>query len=226
MRRHSELSELMDDPHCDLKLLKRTYHLFPYVNRVFSQWSKIYRLEIKPHLLDKNQSYTLLDVGSGLMDNSLFIQKLASRDGFHLKILGVDPNPVLTKLFDEKMKNNHADFKSCFLHELDPSDTFDFIISNHLLHHLQPAEVNSILDEVRSRTKIKAIMSDIHRSRIAWIAFAIIMFPFRYRSFIQRDGLTSIKRSYKSDEMQKIAKGDWRIRKLFPYRYSLIYDHH
>lgn len=225
MRRHSELSELMDDPDCDPKLLKRTYQLFPYVNRLFSQWSKIYRLEIKPNLVDKNQLYTLLDVGSGLMDNSFLIQKLALKDGFQLKILGVDPNPMLTKLIDEKLKYNQAEFKSSFLHELNPSDTFDFVISNHLLHHLQPNEVKSFLDEVKSRTKIKAIMSDIHRSRIAWLAFAVIMFPFRYSTFVQQDGLTSIKRSYKPDEMQKIAKDDWKIRKLFPYKYSLIYDH-
>ncbi|HAC14986.1 MAG TPA: hypothetical protein DCE78_03445 [Bacteroidetes bacterium] len=226
MRRHSELTELMDDPDCDVNLLKRTYHLFPYVNRLFSQWSTIYRLEIKPHLQDRNHLYTLLDVGSGLMDNSFFVQKLATNDGFKLKITGIDPNPMVSRLIEEKSLSSLAEFKSCYLHDLDEAKKFDFIISNHLLHHLQPSEVKSILAEIQSRTKIKAIMNDIHRSRIAWCAFGVIMSPFRFGSFIQRDGLTSIKKSYTSDEMLALATEDWRIRKLFPYRYSLIYDNH
>jgi len=224
MKRYSELVELMDDPKCNPRLLKRTYQLFPIVNRLFSQWKMIYRLEIRPHLNDSHRIYTLLDVGSGLMDNSLYIQKLAAKDGFQIKITGVDPNPMVIELLKEEKQSIQIDFRSCFIHELAKTDTYDFIISNHLLHHLTPAEITDILDEIKLRTQIKSLMIDIHRSRIAWIFFGCIMFPFRFNSFIQRDGLTSIKKSYTPNEMSEIVPNYWSIRKFFPYRYALIYD--
>lgn len=224
MKRHSELVELMDDPNCNPRLLKHTYQLFPIVNRLFSQWKKIYQLEIKPHLTDSQRIYTLLDIGSGLMDNSLYVQKLAKNDGYQIEITGIDPNPMLIELIDEVKQPSQVHFRSCFIHEIPKTESYDFVISNHLLHHLTPAEITDLLDEIRTRTQIKSLMIDIHRSRFAWIFFGCIMFPFRFNSFIQRDGLTSIKRSYTPAEMSKIASDFWRIRKFFPYRYALIYD--
>lgn len=63
-RRATDLQELMDDPTCDLKSLRRTYAQFRIVNRLVSGWGQLYRRRLRP-LLSAATPTTLLDVGSG-----------------------------------------------------------------------------------------------------------------------------------------------------------------
>lgn len=224
MDRDITITELMDDPDCDPNKLLRTYRQFGFVNRMFSNWVKIYKEFISPHLSDRDQKYTLLDVGCGLMDNSRYIQQLAHRDGYSIEITGLDPNPILKHFFEDAIKDNSVQFLSSYLHDIDPTFKYDFIISNHLIHHLSDPQIAELHKEISYRTKKVAIMNDIHRSRLAYIGFSIITLPYKGWTFIQTDGRRSIKRSFKPNELKTLVPKGWVVKVVFPFRLLTVYE--
>lgn len=220
--RNPHLIEHMDRPDCDQDRLRNTYRLFPLVNRVFSRWNGIYAREIRPMLTDPTKTYTLLDVGSGLMDNSLFLMSLAKKDGFRIKITGLDPSPVVRHML--AASGSELDFICGYLDAQPIESSYDFIISNHLLHHLDEDQLQSLLRDVAHRTRIKAIMNDIHRSPVAYIGFTLITFPLHFRSYIFQDGRLSIRKSFKPKELEQLVSKEWQVKSLFPYRSVLVYE--
>ncbi len=224
MKRDRTITELMDDPDCNPVKLLRTYKQFGFVNRMFSSWNQIYKQLIRPHLKDSNVRYTLLDVGCGLMDNSKFIQKLASQDGFNIHVTGLDPNPTVHNYLKNQLKIESIHFIPSYLHEIDADVKYDFIISNHLIHHLEDAHITDMHSEIASRTNKVAIMNDINRSMLAYIGFSVIMLPYKGWTFIQADGRRSIKRSFQAHELQELLPDGWAVNRVFPFRLLTVYE--
>jgi 2-polyprenyl-3-methyl-5-hydroxy-6-metoxy-1,4-benzoquinol methylase len=224
MKRNPSIIELMDDPDCDPDTLHRTYKQFGFVNRLFSNWRAIYQRLIKPQLNDKKATYTLLDVGCGLMDNSKYIQRLAFRDGYQIHITGLDPNPVVKLHFAKMKPEANVQFIPSYLHELDVNQKYDFIISNHLLHHLDDSQITELHQEISQRTRKLAIMNDIHRSVWAYIGFSLITIPYIGWSFIHIDGRRSIRRSFTSDELNHLLPIGWDAMRVAPFRLLGIYE--
>ena len=224
MKRDHNITELMDDPNCDPAKLLRTYKQFRFVNRMFSSWKSIYKQFIRPKLTDKNITYTLLDVGCGLMDNSRYIQKLALQDGFKIEITGLDPNPVVSQYFNSTGLEEGVHFIPSFLHEIDSNLKYDFVISNNLIHHLENSEITDLHHEIAYRTIKLAIMNDIHRSFLAYIGFSIIIIPYIGWTFIHTDGRRSIKRSLDSDELNSLLPDGWFSASVFPFRLLSVYE--
>jgi len=214
----------MDDPFCDMVKLVRTYKQFGHVNRLFSRWNAVYASYIRPHLTDTSRVYSLLDVGSGFMDNSIYIRNLAKRDGFQISVTGLDPNPGISMNRHLIPTGDGIAFVSRYLHELPISCRYDFVISNHLLHHLNEQQITELTDEIALRTNLCAIMNDIHRSRLAYSFFYCLMIPYMGWSFIRVDGLRSIKRSFLPSELKTVLNAKWRVKTVFPYRLLAIFD--
>jgi len=224
MKRDYKITELMDDPDCNPVKLLRTYKQFSFVNRMFSNWKKIYKQFILPKLTDKDNIYTLLDVGCGLMDNSRYIQKLAQKDGYKIEITGLDPNSVVSQYFDITVLNEGVKFIPSFLHEIDSTLKYDFVISNHLIHHLDNSEITELHHDIANRTIKLAIMNDIHRSVWAYVGFSIITLPYKGWTFIHTDGRRSIKRSLDIEELNSLLPGGWFSENVFPYRLLSVYE--
>lgn len=222
MGRDTHIQELMDDPNCDRTKLIRTYGQFKYVNWLFSRWGSAYKRFILPFLSDKGREYTLLDVGCGMLDVGIYLQKLALRDGFRLKVLGIDPNPIVDELMQTMPLPENVSYRSVFLFDLILENrTFDFVISNHLLHHLNEHETGIFLSEVEKTTEITAVMNDLSRSSISTYLFGLVTFPLRYHSFLHIDGIRSIRRSYTVDEIRLLSGEGWECHAMFPFRYCL-----
>lgn len=214
----------MEDPHCDRLKLVRTYSQFKYVNRTFSGWGSIFKKHILP-LLIEDRPYTLLDVGCGIMDVSMHLQKLALTHGKKLHVTGIDPNEVTSELMAKTSLPPLATYRSCYLSEvIHDGISYDFVISNHLLHHLQLTDINDMLQEVEVVTKKRAIMNDLTRSYISFVFFGAITLPIRYHSFLHIDGLRSIRRSYTVDELGSLGLKNWRFESKFPFRVLGIHD--
>lgn len=214
----------MDEPGCDRTKLVRTYSQFKYVNRAFTGWGSIFKKLILP-LLNENRQYTVLDVGCGLMDISLHLQKMASEEGKNLHVTGIDPNEVTSALMSEISLPPDAVYRNCYLTELiTEGRSYDFVISNHLLHHLNKPGLMEFLGEVEVVTKKRAIMNDLTRSYISYVFFGLLTLPIRYHSFLHIDGLRSIRRSYIIPELEALGMRNWNYHSKFPFRIHAIYD--
>lgn len=213
---------MMDDPSCNPVKLARTYRHFKFVNRVVSSWGWLFRRHILPEMKDTTATYTLLDVGCGLLDNGNFLQELAKKHGYTLEIKGIDPNPIIAKMLENNSKTSN--FEEVYLSEIvSRGEKYDFVISNHLMHHFHDKELSELLADVALVTNKMAIMNDLRRNLFSYFGFALATFPIRFYSFIHIDGLRSIRRSFKAKELKHIVSPGWEVRHVFPLRMSAIY---
>lgn len=222
--RAAGLRERMDDPTCDSGQLARTYAQFALINRLLSGWPQVYRQLLRP-LLTRERSFTLLDVGCGGGDLARQLTCWAARDGFQLKVLGIDPDPRAIGFARSRSAPPTLTFRQASSGELvREGRQFDLVISNHVLHHLEPAELAGLLEDTRHLARGVVIHSDLVRSVPAYVLFSVLGRAVFRRSFIVEDGLISIRRSYTTGELRDLSSPGWTARRLGPFRHLLVYD--
>lgn len=217
--------EKMDDPNCNQAELEKTYQQFKTINALISQWRAIYRNRIRPYLRDRGESH-ILDIGFGGGDIPINLAKWASRDNLDLSITAIDPDERAFKFVQELEQPSNVEFLQRSSTELLGRDLqYDFVISNHLLHHLSSDGLHRTLSEAKTLSRHAVIFNDIRRSDLGYTLFNLLAGPVFRSSFITHDGLTSIKRSYTPDELREAVPKDWKIETLFPFRLLLTYHH-
>lgn len=223
-QRDEQVTELMDDPHCDLDMLNRTYSQFRPVNGIVAGWWFTYRKHLRP-LMDRDRTTTLLDIGSGGGDIPHCLTRWAARDGFALEVTAIDPDPRAHDWATSRPAVSGLEFHRAFSHDLVAQGrTFDLVTSNHMLHHLDDAQLRSLLADSEKLARRKAVHSDLRRSRVAYGVFSVGTRPFFRRSFIREDGLISIRRSYTADELRRTLPSGWRVETQMPYRNLIIHE--
>lgn len=223
--RQEHLTEKMDQPDCDQALLFNTYQQFSTINRLISGWQRIYKKLIRPVLKDSSNAHSLLDIGCGGGDIINLIDRLAKKDGVKLQIIGIEPDErAIQFLSDQKWPENISFKKSTSADLVQEGCLFDIVLSNHLMHHLKKPELSIICKDAEKLATQKIIFSDIERSDIGYMSFKVAATPLFRKSFIVEDGLTSIKRSFRKDELQQALPRGWNVQRQFPFRLLAIND--
>ena len=237
-RRETVARELMDDPDCDLDALERTYTHFRVVNALVAGWRRVYTARLRP-LLSPTRPTSLLDIGCGGGDVPRALARWAARDGLILDITAIDPDPRAaafaeatfaaaqpTPAHPTPARLTFARTTSAEL--LGAGARFDVVTSNHLLHHLEPTERDALLADSQVLARRLVVHNDIARSAVAYGAYHVGTWPWRRRrpdaTFIHDDGLLSIRRSYRPDELAAVVPPGWQVVRQFPYRLLLVLD--
>ena len=226
--RDTALREYMDDPDCDPALLTRTYRDFRTVNRLISGWRRIYRRHIRPHL-DAHRTSSLLDIGSGGGDIPAALAAWAAHDGCALSVTAIDPDPrAHAHALQQHRARSHPPGHASVRFRCDSSAdlvsegaSFDFVTSNHLLHHLNQPELADVLADSQRLARTLVLHSDIARSRRAYAAYWVATLPRSRGSYVRVDGLRSIRRSYQPEELAAAAGQGWSVARSFPSRLLL-----
>ncbi|WP_262425448.1 class I SAM-dependent methyltransferase [Brachybacterium sp. Z12] len=216
--------ELMDDPDCDPRRLARTYARFRMLNSLVAGWRTTYRRHLRPRFHAHGPT-TLLDLGSGGGDLARALARWARRDGFDLRVTGIDPDPRAFTWSRSRPPVAGVQFRRASSEELVADGSrFDLVTSNHLLHHLSPQQRDDVLTDSEQLARLAAVHSDIQRSRLGYALFSVASLPLAPGSFIREDGLTSIRRSYTAAELRLIAPRGWAVEALGPWRLLLVHD--
>lgn len=218
-RRAIGLLERMDSPACDPDALQATYARFGTVNRLFAGWRVLYKRFLRPRM-EPGRAYTLLDVGFGGGDIPRALLRWAERDGLQLCVTAVDPDPRAAA-FARSLPSSNVRFEQTDTAELVRRGArFDFVISNHLLHHLADEDLPTFLGEC-AQLGATVLHNDIARADLAYVGFAALTGPFFRGSFITPDGLTSVRRSYTKKELRSVVPEGWRVSSPYPFRLLL-----
>lgn len=223
-RRQINAVEEMDKPDCDANKLYRTYAQFSLINRVVSGWRWAYVRHLRPRFATTGPT-TLVDIGCGGGDIPRALARWAARDGLQLQITAIDSDNRAYRF----AKSEHAVpglvYRRASSSELvSEGRQFDFVISNHVLHHLRSAELAGLLADSEVLCRRAAIHNDIARSRLAYVLFFTGTLPFFHRSFLRQDGLTSIRRSYTARELRRELPQGWVVEEDFRFRNLVIFE--
>ncbi|MGD6979601.1 class I SAM-dependent methyltransferase [Citricoccus zhacaiensis] len=238
--RRPEVPEQMDSPDCDLAALHRTYAGFRAVNTVVAGWQLTYRTLIRPALAEAAARtgtgggaapdrgavpVTVLDIGAGGGDVARALLHRARRDGFTVHVTAVDPDARAHAWASGRPPEEGLEILRALSGDLvREGRRFDVVISNHLLHHLDPAQLDAVLADSEALATVRAVHSDIRRAPAAYALFSAGTLPFFPRSYIRADGLASIRRSYTPAELAAAVRPGWRVQAQVPWRNLAIWD--
>ena len=218
-----DATEQMDSPDADPRKLERTYARFWLVNAVVSGWRRNYVRYLRP-LFRESGGGSLLDIGSGGGDVPRCIARWARRDGFALEITAIDPDPRAHAFASALPPLEGLTFRQAFSSDLVAEGrSYDVVVSNHMLHHLNPKELQSLLSDSEKLAHQMSLHSDIERSPWAYALFSVGTWPFFPGSFIRRDGLTSIRRSFTAAELVQVTPPDWQGLQHRPWQNLLVH---
>lgn len=211
----------MDNPDCDLEMLRETYRQFTTVNGMLSGWRRVYKRFIRPRLTD---GCSMLDIGCGGGDLLIRLAAWAAADGFRVMVTGIEPDHRAVDYASGLTLPENVSIEAKTTSDLvREGRQFDIVVSNHVLHHLSTAELTAFLDDSRQLARTFVLHNDIRRNDLAFIGFLPMWFFFK-NSFIVRDGLTSIRRSYRKDELIEVVANEWTVIDIPLFRNLLILE--
>ncbi len=223
--RQPELIEEMDKPDCNPDKLFRTYRHFASINSFLAGWRRIYTAYLKPQMGNRQDTYSLLDIGFGGGDIPFALSEWAQADGINLEITAIETDQRALEYVQHLPENEHVSFLNCSSSDLvKKHEQFDFVISNNLLHHLSESETSELISDSSFLAKKLVVFNDIKRSDLGFMLYHAYSRLFFRNSFVTVDGLASIKRSYTHTELAQLTTTGWRVESLYPFRLLLIHD--
>lgn len=218
------LTELMDDPDCDPVRLARTLRRFDTVNRFVSGWGTVYRRVLGPALRALDRPVRVLDLGCGGGDVTARLAALARADGIDATWVGADPDrralPVARRFAGDGVTFVAADSTAL----LAAGERFDAVVSNHVLHHLDGPALTAFAADSLALSRGPVLHADIERGTLAYGLYAVGVTPLAPGTFLRTDGLRSIRRSFRADELhgELAPTGEWTVSRPAPFRLLAI----
>ena len=203
----TDKEELMDDFSIGGDLLRDTLDKLENINRWLGgnlMTVKALKKVLKNH--PKEQELTIADIGCGHGDILRDVAKFGRKNGYKMKLIGMDANPTaiayaneLSTEFPELSFKTEDIFSEAFKNR-----KFDVVLATLFLHHFKEAQLVSFLGNTLKQTKIGIVVNDLHRHKLAYYLFMLLS-VFIKNNMIIEDGLTSVLRGFKRNELVHIS---------------------
>jgi 2-polyprenyl-3-methyl-5-hydroxy-6-metoxy-1,4-benzoquinol methylase len=201
-------TEIMDDFSMKGELLRDTLDKLGNINK----WLGGNRITLNgiAQLLKnqpKDKTYTILDLGCGHGDILRLIIDYGRKHNYSFIGVGIDANQDAVDYASElsidypELSFKTEDVFSESLHELD----YDIVLTTLFLHHFKEKEILTLLDKFSSKARLGIVVNDLQRSKMAYGLFKLLGF-FISNKMITQDGLTSILRAFKREDLVSISK--------------------
>ena len=214
----------------ELNLVRRTIRQFKLINYLFSASSRLMRKHFFTIMeQEPDRIYTLLDVGAGGCDIAIRTAREARQRGLHLNITALDNDKRILPIAYQAIR----DYPEIRIVEGNAQDlsrlgSFDFVFSNHLLHHLAWDDIKIFLESIIAQTRLAFVMNDLKRSNWAYLGFTLFSGLLTPRSFHYNDGRLSIRRGFLPEELRDFIHSNFpnraiRVAETYPARVVLLH---
>ena len=170
----------------------------------------------------------ILDVGCGNGSVLKEVAQLGRKKGIEMQLKGVDANEHAIGI----ARKNCLDYpeirfeaRDVFSKDFAKEET-DIILCTLTLHHFKDEEIEQLLKVFIKKSNIGVVINDLKRSRLAFNLFKLFCAAFINNDIAREDGLVSIKRSFRKNDLLNFGK-DLEIRKQeihekWAFRYQWI----
>jgi 2-polyprenyl-3-methyl-5-hydroxy-6-metoxy-1,4-benzoquinol methylase len=201
--------EIMDRLDADPKRLKKTIEQFDLLNRLFSAAVPLFKKHILPVLrAEPDREWTILDFGSGGCDIDRALIRLCRRKGLKVKITALDLDPRVLP-WAQHLCRDYPEITPVAgsIFELAMLGDFDFIVSNHTLHHFTYPQVRQAVGLCLTHARKGILLNDLARSFWAYVGYTIFTGVLIHGSLAFFDGRLSIRRGFTVAELEKELAG-------------------
>jgi 2-polyprenyl-3-methyl-5-hydroxy-6-metoxy-1,4-benzoquinol methylase len=172
----------------------------------------------------------IVDVGCG---NGDMLRKLADfglQNNLNLELIGVDANNYTVNYaidLSEKYSNIKYRCEDIFSESFNEL-RYDMVLCTLTLHHFKDDEIIRLLTLFNKNSKIGFVVNDLHRNMIAYRLFQLLCFVFQMNEMSREDGLTSILRGFKKEELiafsERLRFDKYSIQWKWAFRYQWIVE--
>jgi ubiquinone/menaquinone biosynthesis C-methylase UbiE len=203
-------TELLDDPRSDPVLVGRELRDIARLNALFGGTRAVVR-ELEPFFErgkrdrgnGKRETWTLLDVGTGLGDIPRAAAAAAWRHGITLRLVGIELSRTAARLARAGgLATVVADGSALPL----APRAVDVVVASQVLHHLpRPVAVRWIatLDRIARRA---VVLADLRRSRVAMAGVWAASVGLAMSGVTRHDAVVSLKRGYTKTEFDEMLR--------------------
>lgn len=225
----TDKEEIMDDFTMEGEILREALDKIANINQLLGG-NKLTLLGVKKllHDLVHSNEITIVDVGCGNGDMLRILANYAKKNNLKLKLIGIDANnftinhainlsinyPNISFLCEDVFGENFNELK------------YDIILSTLTLHHFKKEEIEKILTVFYANANLGIVINDLHRSSISYRLFQLLCMVFRLNEMSRSDGLISILRGFKKEDLIEFSKKlnfkSYTIQWKWAFRYQWI----
>ena len=222
-------SEIMDDFALDGEILKEALNKIAKINQLLGG-NKLTLQGVKNLIqhIDKKQKITIVDVGCGNGDLLRKLADFAKENEYNFDLIGIDANQFTINYAIDLSRNyvninyNCQDIFNKSFHEL----KYDIVLCTLTLHHFNNLEIEKLLQIFHQNSRIGIVINDLQRSSISYRLFQLLCLVFNLNIMSQNDGLISILRGFKKQELidisNKLKLQNYSINWKWAFRYEWI----
>lgn len=206
---------------------KRFLHEIRFINKFLGDRRALQKTLFR-EIKNKNlQSFSVLDVGAGSGEILQTIAEFARKSGRDANLTGIDLNEFSAESIQGESENfaeigavRGDAFQLPFANA-----SFDYAICSLFTHHFTDENVVKILREMRRVSTRGIFVIDLHRHSAAYFLYKLFCAAFRISPLVREDGLLSIQRSFRPDELRKLGETsrmkNMDLSRHFPFRVVL-----
>jgi 2-polyprenyl-3-methyl-5-hydroxy-6-metoxy-1,4-benzoquinol methylase len=206
--KRSEEAEIMDDFELKGAELEQTLSDLENINKWLGG-NKITLDGIQKLLKDTPEKRTIriADVGCG---SGALLREIANwgRDQkLDMELIGIDANPYAIEIA-QRRSDYYPEIKFETLNIFSEDykrQEYDIVLCTLTLHHFKNEEILELLNIFKEQSQLGVIINDLQRSKTAYILFQAFCKVFINNEIARKDGLTSILRGFKKNDLKKLA---------------------
>lgn len=225
----SNQSELMDQPNLTESQLKLAYRDINKVNQLLggNQITLNGVIQLTKHL-SADAPVTIVDVGCGDGEILFKCELYARQNNLNWRLVGIDNNKNSIALANiRKPAGSNVEFKmiDVFSKGFDSLNAHIFLYSL-TLHHFSNEDSIRILEKSLQQASIGIVINDLQRSALAYRLFQLFSFCFLKSKIAKNDGLISILRGFKKEDIKRFSKllpqSHHQIKQKWAFRWQWI----
>lgn len=178
--------------------------------------------------IPKSTEITIVDVGCGNGDMLRTIADYGIKNNLNFKLIGIDANNFTVE-YARKLSINYPNISFQCEDVFDKAFVelkYDIVLCTLTLHHFKNEEIISVMTIFNTNSRVGIVINDLHRSIISYRLFQIICFVFRLNTMSRKDGLVSILRGFKKEDLVLFSKllnlKNYKIQWKWAFRYQWI----
>ena len=152
--------------------------------------------------------FSVLDVGAGSGELLRTIARFARKQNREARLFGLELNEISAKsiLSESKDYEEIRSIRGSALKLPFNDASFDFVICSLFTHHFTNENIVRILKEFNRVSRSGIFVIDLHRHPVAYQLYKLFCFAFNISPLVREDGLLSILRSFKPNELEELAR--------------------
>ncbi|MCR4033703.1 MULTISPECIES: methyltransferase domain-containing protein [Flavobacterium] len=177
---------------------------------------------------DTSKTITIVDIGCGNGDMLRMLAKYGKKRNLSFKLIGIDAN-AFTINYAERLSKDFPNIEyRCMdiFSENFKQLQYDIALCTLTLHHFTTDQISGIMDILNQNASIGIVVNDLHRSKLAYRLFELISVVFNLNTMSRNDGLISILKGFKKNELEYFSKKlnlkNYTINWKWAFRYQWI----